>query len=484
MEPKMCKNIISEPKISKEIKMCAKKVIIVCIITVFMAVGASNALAKVSAEEAAKLNTELTPMGAERAGNADGTIPAWTGEAITPPADYKGPGYHYPDPFASDKPLFTITAKNVDQYKDKLSPGQIALLKTYPDTFTMPVYKSRRTATYPDWYYENSIKHATTVVSVNDGNGIQTTDGGNVYRGVPFPITKDPHEMLWNHMLAYKGIWQKTNQNQMAPDAAGRYVLSEFEYSQFNPYYAPVQAGGDNPKLYMVKVTKNAPPRTAGDIYLLQDFMNMAEAPRQVWRYFAGQRRVRRAPSFSHDSPLPSSLGLMTIDEREGWRNAPNEKFSWTLKGKREMYVPYNTYKLADPKLKYKEDIIRKGHLNSELTRYELHRVWELEGTLKDGERHVYSKRVVFIDEDSWNIAVTDAFDERGEIWRVNLCHIMTLWDLPTTMQTTVVTHDMVARRYYVDPLMNELSKSYQFFTEAPESSYFSPAALRRGGVR
>ena len=44
-----------------------------------LSVLAANVMAAVSPEEAAKLGTSLTPVGAEKAGNADGSIPAWTG---------------------------------------------------------------------------------------------------------------------------------------------------------------------------------------------------------------------------------------------------------------------------------------------------------------------------------------------------------------------------------------------------------------------
>ena len=69
-----------------------------------------------------------TPLGAEMAGNAAGTIPAWDGGLTKPPAGFQ-PGGHYSDPFKADKILFTITAANAEQYRNQLSPGQIALLK-------------------------------------------------------------------------------------------------------------------------------------------------------------------------------------------------------------------------------------------------------------------------------------------------------------------------------------------------------------------
>ena len=102
-----------------------------------LAMAASDTTAGISAEEAVELERSLTPMGAQRAGNQEGTIPAWTGGITTPPAGYR-PGDHHPDPFADDEVLFTITGENFEQYQDSLSPGQVALLRRYP-SYKLPV---------------------------------------------------------------------------------------------------------------------------------------------------------------------------------------------------------------------------------------------------------------------------------------------------------------------------------------------------------
>ena len=99
-----------------------------------LGLGSNLALAKITAEEAATLGGDtLTPVGAERAGNADGSIPPWTGGLTEFPAGYVE-GERLVDPFADEEPLFTITAENVDQYADKLTPGQIAMFKRYLGT--------------------------------------------------------------------------------------------------------------------------------------------------------------------------------------------------------------------------------------------------------------------------------------------------------------------------------------------------------------
>ena len=92
-----------------------------------------TAIAAVSPEEAARLGgPELTPIGAERPGNADGTIPAWTGGITEIPEGYS-PGQRHRDPFPEDEVLFTITAaNNVRQRRSSIRIALISLSPTFP----------------------------------------------------------------------------------------------------------------------------------------------------------------------------------------------------------------------------------------------------------------------------------------------------------------------------------------------------------------
>ena len=131
----------------------------------------SGSFAKTTPEKAAALGgPELTPIGAERAGNADGTIPEWTGGITELPEGYEVGG-RLVDPFAGDKALFTITAENVDKYADKLTPGQRAMFKRYPDSYRMPVYPTRRSARIPDSEYQLVKEYATKTSLLEGGNG-------------------------------------------------------------------------------------------------------------------------------------------------------------------------------------------------------------------------------------------------------------------------------------------------------------------------
>ena len=353
--------------------------------------------AKVSETEAAKLGAELTPVGAVKAGNADGSIPAWTGGITEPPAGYSK-GDHHPDPFADDKVLFTITAKNYQEYAEFLSDGQKELFKAYPDTYKMPIYQSRRSASLPKFVYDETAKNAVMAELIQGGNGVK-----NAAIGIPFPIPQNGVETIWNHILRYRGESVKRFAGQAAPTASGDYNVIGFEEELMQKYSATDATREkllEENVISKFKQSVTSPARLAGTALLVHETMDQIREPRQAWTYNTGQRRVRRAPNVAYDAPGTGSDGLRTSDDFDMFNGAP-DRYNWELKGKQELYVAYNNYHLHSDKVSY-EDILQPGHINPDLTRFEKHRVWVVEATLKPEFRHIYQKRVFFIDEDSW----------------------------------------------------------------------------------
>ncbi|MFP6848583.1 MAG: DUF1329 domain-containing protein [Pseudomonas sp.] len=445
---------------------------------IVLALTAGSALAAVSPQEAAKLGASLTPFGAEKAGNAAGTIPEWTGGITKAPAGYTTPGQHHVDPFADDKPLFTITKANLDQYKDHLTPGQIAMFNTYPNSYQMPVYPTRRSGSAPQWVYDNTIKNATTAKLLDGGNGFS-----DAYGGVPFPIPQNGVEALWNHIARYRGTYIVRRASEVAVQRNGSYSLVTSQQEALFKFYNPKGTAADlnNIMFYYLSFTKS-PARLAGGAVLVHETLDQVKEPRQAWGYNAGQRRVRRAPNLAYDTPIAAADGLRTADDTDMINGSP-DRFDWKLVGKKEIYIPYNSYKVTSPDVKY-EDLLQVGHLNPAYTRNELHRVWVVEGTLKAGARHIYSKRTLFLDEDSWQAAVVDQYDGRGELWRVSIAYLKNFYDLPTTWSALDTFHDLQARRYHVQNLDNEEPSTIDFSQPVPDDGYFKPAALRRRGTR
>lgn len=439
---------------------------------------ATNVMAAVTPEEAAKLGTTLTPVGAEKAGNADGSIPAWTGGIPKNAGAVDSKGF-LADPFASEKPLFVITAATVDKYKDKLSDGQVAMFKRYPETYKIPVYPTHRTVNLPPEIYESIKRSALNVKPINDGNGLEGFTGNRYYA---FPIPKNGVEVLWNHITRYHGGNLRRIITQATPQTNGSYTPIRFEEEvavpQLIPDMDPAKAAN---VLTFFKQSVTAPARLAGNVLLVHETLDQVKEPRLAWIYNAGQRRVRRAPQVAYDGPGTASDGLRTSDNFDMFSGAP-DRYDWKLVGKKEMYIPYNSYKLDQPTLKY-DDIIKAGHINQDLTRYELHRVWEVVGTVKPSERHIYAKRHMYIDEDSWQVALVDHYDGRGQLWRVAEGHAQFYYNHQTPAYTVETLYDIIAGRYIALGMKNEEKSSFVFGFNAKAADY-TPAALRAEGVR
>ncbi|WP_370280013.1 DUF1329 domain-containing protein [Pontibacterium sp.] len=439
-------------------------------VSLVLALGAPQAIAAVSAEEAARLGQDLTLMGAERSGNADGTIPEWTNKPLAS-TDV--------DALLQEKPLFTITAENVEQYKDRLSAGQLVMFNTYPDSYKMNVYPTHRTAVYPKAIYEKGVANATTAKLVEGGNGISDFNGIT-----PFPIPQNGLEVVWNHITRYRGGMLEREVVQLPVARNGAFN----PISVYETFLMPYQVEGyelkkddDNIIFYYTQKIQS-PPRLTGNVLLVHETLDQVRQPRQAWKYNAGQRRVRRAPQVAYDSPGSATDGQRTTDQLDMFNGAP-DRYEWKLVGKQELYIPYNSFKLASGEHSYK-DITRPGHLNPELTSYELHRVWKVEATLKEGARHVYAKRVFYIDEDSWQIAVADLYDGRGQLWRVQEGHQMQYLAPSVPWLAAETNHDLQSGRFLVSGLSNERSESGYNFDFVAKRNTFTPSAIRRAGKR
>jgi hypothetical protein len=443
-----------------------------------LAAGVAFALpaaAELSAADLAKLGTTLTPMGAEKAGNAAGTIPAWDGGITHPVPGYKEGGW-YPDPYAGDKPLFTIDAKNMDQYKDHLPVGAMAMMRKYPD-YKMVVYPSHRSAAFPACHYEETKQCAAKARLAPGGNGVENCTGG-----VPFPLPKDGNEAIQNTLLRYRGATYGLDWDQAAVTASGDYALVKFKYEydfQYGNCAIPPDKREPNLILNYLQET-TAPARLAGYILLVHETVNQVKEPRSAWTYNPGQRRVRLAPNVAYDNPGTASDGLRTNDDF-GMYNGATDRYNWTLVGKKEMYIPYNSYELDNPKYKY-SDVLKKGHLNQDLARYELHRVWVVDSKLKPGVSHIYSRRTFYIDEDSWAVVAIDAYDARGELWRYAEQHNYNWYNVPMWYAGIEVHNDLQSGRYIAMSLRNEEKRVYEPLKRTPAD--YTPEALRGMGTR
>ncbi len=369
------------------------------------------------------------------------------------------------------KPLYIVTHENLSQYEKYLTEGQKGMFKAYP-TYKMLVYPPVRAAFFPDEILKATIANASR------GSIKGTDDLDGVELGFPFPIPKSGAEPMWNHKLKFRGSAVQRYNNQAIVKADGDYKISKLiEDVKFK--YANLKEPGGAAKnavlaLYLQEVLD--PPRVAGQITLVHESADEGEGARKAWLYSPGLGRVNRAPDVGYDTPAIGSDGEQFYDQVDVF-NGALDRYNWKLIGKREILIPYNSWVMNSPTFKYK-DIIRPGHINQDLARYELHRVWVVEATLKTGLRHRFAKRVFYLDEDSWSIALVDCYDERGQLWKMQEAHLLSAAFVPTTTGSPELIYDLQSKRYFATALTNE--EAISDFEISYDDKKFTPASLQR----
>ncbi|MCK9812729.1 DUF1329 domain-containing protein [Pseudomonas sp. MAFF 302046] len=441
------------------------------------AVALTSGLAQAaSAEDAAKLGKSLTPLGGERAGNADGSIPAWTGGYTQVDPAYKAGGKRG-DPFASDKPLFSITSKNLAQYADKLSDGTKAMFKRYPETYRLDIYPTRRSAAAPQWVYDNTAKNALNAKLVESTAG-PVPEGA--YGGIPFPLPQNGAEVMWNHLLNWRGTSVAMHFRHYLMTADGSQVMTtDGKAIQEMPYYYPEgSAAGFDGDYWLFRLLNVGPPLRAGEQIMGRTNYNGDTSQAHV--YLTGQRRVRKLPNACCDTPTPATAGVMSFDELSVFQGRM-DRFNWKLVGKQEIYVPYNTNKLLTAGKP--EDLFAKHHMNPDYLRWELHRVWVVEADLAPGKRHQLPKGRYYFDEDTWQALLGDRWDANGQLAK-------TLWALPAVMpdlpaHATLSSgfYDLTSGAWFIQNVYTGLPEQYGV-VDRYKKSEFSPAAMAGQGVR
>jgi hypothetical protein len=437
---------------------------------------ASSAFAAVSPEDAARLGQDLTPMGAETAGTADGSIPAWNAEGTPMPEGFVAGSGNYTNPFADEQPLYTIDGTNWQEYADVLSEGTKGMFEKYgADGYKMHVYPSKRGYKAPDWLYANNAKNATGANLVADGQKID-----NNYPGVPFPIPQSGLEVLWNHMIRF-GIEREYEYDVYYVGANGKPVLSTTgkASSAFPMFREPDKLVGDTPWT-LLRINYNAPARRAGEILLVHEpgADYTAGKGRKAWQYLVGQRRVRLAPAVSFDTPNPGVAGTSTYDDSFIYNGSP-ERFDWKLIGKKEIIVPASNWDFVF-QANIKEALGPK-FLDPEFFRYEKHRVWIVEGTLKEGQRHLYSKRRFYMMEDSWTAVTGETYDARGNLWRVQYAYPANQYDTGGAYSNAYGGYDLLQNIYNLNG--KAIPGKFRMGLSKGDK-YFTPKGLARGGVR
>lgn len=422
---------------------------------------------------------KLTPSGAEKQGNKEGTIPAWQG-AEPPQAGwewgkFRGAYWKHKD----DKPVLTIDASNVDKYADKLSAGQVAMIKQRKD-YRMDVYPSHRTCGVPDFVASNTRKNVGTAKLNEDGWSLKDA----TVPGYPFPIPATGVEAMWNSKMRYRGVGldYKGTITAVSPRRGGtEWIKAESEQTLFIPWGAKgSHALSSYPAVeFFVYFAYVSPAALAGQALAITQYLNQAE--NETFYYFPGQRRVRRMPTYSHDSPQIGMENQYTLDEPNVF-NGALDRFDWKLIGKKEIYVPYNAFGAFDFEAKF-EDVARNDFIAQNHRHYELHRVWVVEATVKGGMRHTAPRRVIYLDEDSWAPVLMDDFDGQNKLAKMREGFLIPVYETGTCDVMAMVQNNLAEGRYVFDTHTVGVGKDIRWFTEPTgprmRSSFYTADNLR-----
>lgn len=438
------------------------------------AVYGASALAKVSQADAEQLRTRLTPLGAERVGSKDGGIPEWRGGLTAAPACHRD-GARYCDPHAGEVPYATLTAANATEWQTYLSAGQLELLQRYPDSYKLPLYASRRTFANPPAVYEAAYRNALQASLLPSANAVLDAS-----IAVPFPIPANGAELVWNHRLRWRGPGYTRTYEQASVTPSGeahRVTLREdadFPYARGEV----LDEGVVQRWLWLAM----QPERLHGFLTLLHDALDTEAHPQQAWiqqPHHPEPRRIRKARSFGFDNPAMLADDLRFDDQYDSFTGSL-DRYTWRLIAKRDMVVPYNAYPLHSGRRSLRE-LIRRGHPDPALARYELHRVWVVEATLKPRAVHRHKRRTLYIDEDSWQILMVDLYDHRDRLWRAQEVHPIMAYDRATLIPAVEVLYDFESGRYLLSAVDDADPERVE---RAFEEDHFTPSGARAAAPR
>jgi hypothetical protein len=454
---------------------------IASIVTALAALLAANLVqARVSEEEAARLGKDLTPFGGEVAGNAEGSLPAWSGKwrGVPPGVDYPGHPAELPSPYADEKPLFSITSDNYQEHKKYLSDGQVGLLERYP-SFRMDIYPSHRDFTFSQRMIDKAAWNTrNTVLS----NGVESVS--NYTGGIAFPIPAGPEEVLWNTRTNYCHYSTTGNVSLLGVFSNGERSEETSNFTQSLPFNDPKnpiptteETVGD--RIAFTFTTYTSPSRKKGEAIVVQDPIDYKANKRNAWIYRPDIRRVRKAPAIGYDNPTGPG-GLQTSDDQKGF-NGAFDRYNYELLGKREIYIPYHNYGFNDPNFGDSniESRLTVSHVNPDYVRFELHRVWVVEAKLAPGKRHIYKRRRWYIDEDSWNPVMSENYDSRDNLWRVGFLLSEYQYDIECYEKHAQIFHDLPSGHYVTSFIQFE-QEPFNYTIPFVEKSHFTAANLRK----
>jgi hypothetical protein len=445
-----------------------------CLVTAAITAPAP-AKAQAAPPDATLLGTSLTPMGAERAGNADGSIPAWTGGLTGPALPADKPVVR--PVFTGEAPLYEVSQSNMAQYQALLTPGTQQMIKQFG--FSLKVFPTHRTAAAPQFVYDNAAKNVTRAKLDPAGGRLGFT---GAYGGPPFPIidTSDPlvggAQLIWNHLTAWNDSAYNTTFVPSYVMIRGHLTLAGGGPVRFvYPYYDPDGTVEDFDGYYSkLHVYYAAPASDVGQEQLVWHSTNVNVNPDIVWTLLNGQGRVRKAPNEAFDTPNPAANGISNLDESSVFYGNPSQ-YDWRYIGKQEMLVPYNC---NDMHAHTAQELMLPHFLNPDIVRWEKHRVWVVEATLHPGAQNVNARRRIYIDEDSWYALLGEAYDRDGNMVKTYALYNECVPSLPGTTQQAEAIFSLITGDYTLGGSVAYPPFACDTFIGPQSPSYFEPQVM------
>lgn len=428
----------------------------------------SNASYPATQADADRLGNDLTPVGAEKSASKDNAIPAFTGPS-KPTGDWsygkvREDFWKYKD----EKATFIIDASNVDKYANNLSAGQIALIKQVKG-YTMPVYPTHRECSVPDFVAQNTKDGILKSSIAKDGWSLENA----TLPGVPFPVPTTGIQVMWNWMMRYQGVgveWPD-GYTYVSPRPGAAPIIVRWNQQTYYPWAKKGQhTPEDEQGLHTGIFYGYSEPAALAGQGIVQRYYYKKDT--DSFYYFTGQRRVRRLPAYAYDAPAIGYDNQYPYDMNYVFTGNP-DRFDWKLVGKKEIYIPYN--ELAMQRFNSKlSDATQPDLVNPALRRYELHRVWEIQGTVKAGFRHTTPTKTLYVDEDSWLVAIGDDFDAQGKIWKVKENYIAPEWEIGACSLAGASYTDLISGRYIFDMIVIGTGKDLKFYSPGATEPRFT----------
>ena len=323
-------------------------------------------------------------------------------------------------------------------------------------------------------------KDATTAKLTGEVEGDGVTGS---YAGIPFPMPKNGYEAIWNTYLHFQPVYTDLRGGCYLMDSSGGLTeTANVMTVTSTPYYDDKQSKLSDGYYEKYSSILYEPATQSGQKVAKFYTANFSQQDEQSWLYMPGQRRVRVAPEFKYDTPIAQVGGALFFDELYGM-SGRLDRFDFALKGKKEMIVPYNDYGLASADV---NSVAGTKHLNPEKVRWELHRVWVVDATLKADKRHAFSRRTFYIDEDSWTISTTESYDNNHQIERVYYTFPIFYYEknLGGVGTQSFAVYDLLKGSYYLNNF-NVGSGSNHLFVKDKilNPQQFTPVGLAGSGI-